>query len=187
MRAPENSTRAISTSCCRPSGSAPGRRRGSTSMPSRCRCSPAVRSMVAPVDQAEAVERLHAEMHVLRHRQVAHDREFLMHHADAGGRASRAERNAHRLAVEPHRALVLGMHAGDDLHQRALAGAVLADQAVDFARGEGEIHVAQRRDAAERLGDPGKFQQAGRRSHRRRRIRSGSGPPSTSCRARWPW
>ena len=50
-------------------------------------------------------------------------------------RASRGEAKARPAAVEPKLALVVGMHAGDDLHQRALAGAVLADEPMDLAGG----------------------------------------------------
>ena len=45
MRAPEDSTRAISISCCRPIGRSPSRDIGSTSMPNRFNCSPASRAM----------------------------------------------------------------------------------------------------------------------------------------------
>jgi len=41
------------------------------------------------------------------------------------------------------------MHAGDDLHQRALACTILADETMDLAGKEGEVHAAQRLDAAE--------------------------------------
>ena len=100
-----------------------------------------------PVDQAEPVDRLHAEMDVLRHRQLAHDGKLLMHHADAGRARIARRAKADRPAVEAHLALILGVHAGDDLHQRGLAGAVLADQPVDLARRQREIarHAARRR------------------------------------------
>src|SRR5258708_38076790 len=55
--------------------------------------------------------------------------------------------------VDRHVALILRMKARDDLHEGRLAGAVLADQAVDLAPAQHEIDVAQRCDAAERLGD----------------------------------
>lgn len=45
MRAPENSTRAISISCWSPIGRSPSRLIGSTSMPKRASCSPASRAM----------------------------------------------------------------------------------------------------------------------------------------------
>ena len=43
--------------------------------------------------------------------------------------------------------------AGHDLDQRRLAGAVLADQRVDFARAKIERDAVERADAGERLGD----------------------------------
>ena len=44
-------------------------------------------------------------------------------------------------------------HAGHDLDQRRLAGAVVADQADDLVAADGEIDVAQRLDGAEILLD----------------------------------
>ena len=44
-----------------------------------------------------------------------------------------------------------GMHAGQDLDQRRLAGAVVADQRHDLAGMDVEIDVGQRRDGAELL------------------------------------
>ena len=49
-----------------------------------------------------------------------------------------------RLAVEPDRPAVGLMDAGEDLDERALAGAVLADERMDLARHEVERHVVQR-------------------------------------------
>jgi hypothetical protein len=46
------------------------------------------------------------------------------------------------------------MHAGDDLHQRALACAVLADETMDLAGEKREVDPAQRLDAAKGLADP---------------------------------
>ena len=89
-----------------------------------------------------------------------HDRQFLMHHADPAGARITRRGETDRSPVKSHLALVVGVHAGDDLHQRGLARAVLADQAVDLARLKREIHRPQRRHAAEGLGDPGKFQQS---------------------------
>ena len=42
-------------------------------------------------------------------------------------------------------------HAGHDLDQRRLAGAVVADQADDLVAADGEVDVAQRLDGAEIL------------------------------------
>ena len=50
-------------------------------------------------------------------------------------------------------AVVVGVDAGQDLHQRRLAGAVLAHQRVDLAGAELETDRVERRDAAETLAD----------------------------------
>ena len=139
-----------------------------------------------PRDEPERADRLRAEKDVLRDGEIGRDAELLMHHADPGGArvARRAEVN--RLAVDPHFAGVAGVDAGDDLHQRALAGAVLARDAVDRARPQREIDAPQRVDAAERLGDSRQFQ-ARRRHLPALRLRSGTAPPSRPCRRRWAW
>ena len=67
--------------------------------------------------------------------------------------ASAGERELHRLAAQHDLALVRRVDAGEDLHQRALAGAVLADQPVDLARQQLEIDAVERGRAAEALGD----------------------------------
>ena len=67
-------------------------------------------------------------------------------------------REFRRRAHDPDDAVILDVHAGENLHQRALAGAVLADQGMNLAGPEVEIDVDQRRDAAERLGYADGFQ-----------------------------
>ena len=59
---------------------------------------------------------------------------------------------------------VRAQDAAEDLDQRALAGAVLADQRVDLAEVGGERRVAQRPHAAERLRDAGRLDRRGVRS-----------------------
>ena len=54
-----------------------------------------------------------------------------------------------RLAVEDERALARRVEAGENLHQRRLAGAIVADDAQDLAGIDVEIHIAQRGDGAE--------------------------------------
>ncbi len=112
-----------------------------------------------PRDDAEAVDRLGAEKDILGDAQFRRDAELLMHHADAGGQriARRAEMDL--LAVDAHAPGVGGMDAGDDLHHRALAGAVLAGQAMDLAGQQSEIDASKRLDAAKRLRDARQFEQ----------------------------
>ena len=92
MRAPENSTRESSTSCCKPSGSAPIGVRGSTAMPRLSRCSARAAPHRAPVHQAEPVERLDAHVDVLRDAQRAARRTA----PDAPCRSPRRARRAAR-------------------------------------------------------------------------------------------
>ena len=58
------------------------------------------------------------------------------------------------LAAHPDRAGVGLVQPEHDVHQRALAGAVLAEQAVDLALVERQVDVLVGDHAGERLGDP---------------------------------
>ena len=111
-----------------------------------------------PVDGAQPVDGLNTQIDVLGHRQLRHDAQFLMHHADAVPQRIAGGMEMHRLAVEQHLAIEAGMDAGDDLHQGRFAGAVLADECVDLAAAQGEIHTSKRFDTAEGLRDVGHFQ-----------------------------
>ena len=93
------------------------------------------------------------EEHVLGHREVGHGREFLVHHADPGRQAVARGPETDLAAIHHEGAGRRLVHAGDDLHERRLAGAVLADEAVDLARAQGEVDAPQGLDAAEALGD----------------------------------
>ena len=63
--------------------------------------------------------------------------------------ASRGEPNATGRAVEQDLAGVGPVQPGEDVHQRALAGAVLAEQGVDLARAQVEVDVVVGDDARE--------------------------------------
>ena len=56
-------------------------------------------------------------------------------------------------AVQQHLAGVAPHGAADDLHQRGLAGAVLAEHHVDFAGAHVQLDVVQRQHPGEALGD----------------------------------
>ena len=118
-----------------------------------------------PIDPPPA-RRLDAEQNVLRHGQVRAQGQLLMDQGDAA--PARLERTGGR--VRPTRDLQLapiGAHgAGDDVHQRGLPRAVLADQRVHLAGVEREFHAVQRRRRPEPLGDVADLQDAGRRSRR---------------------
>ena len=65
---------------------------------------------------------------------VSNRREVLVDHADAERARLGGRRDLDALAVPAHLALVGPHGAVDDLHQRRLAGAVLAQHGVDLAR-----------------------------------------------------
>ncbi len=86
--------------------------------------------------------------------EIGEQRQVLIDHLNAaGGRLHRIEMRV--FATLDHDApFRLGpKHAGDNLDEGGFAGPVFADEAVDLARRQGEIDVAQRDDAAEPFGD----------------------------------
>ena len=108
--------------------------------------------------------RVQAEPDVLGHRQRVEQAEVLEHHADAQRARLLRVAHVHRLAVPSHAAFVGLDRAVDDLHQRRLAGAVLAQHRVGLARlhGQRDVVVGHHRRVA--LGDALQLQ-AGRRGH----------------------
>src|SRR2546425_11314050 len=76
------------------------------------------------------------------------------------------------------------MHAADDFHQRALARAVLAEQRVDFARLQLDVHACERTRGTEAFGDVGnsethrgKLSAEPRRQQKEFPFSKSSGPP----------
>ena len=114
------------------------------SRPTRC-------SMVSPRPRRIALGK--RERDVLGDGERLEQREVLEHHADAetagGGRAGDGD----RLALPADLALGRLQRAVDDLDQRRLAGAVLAEQRVDFAGHDGEVDAVVGPQRAEVLGD----------------------------------
>ena len=79
----------------------------------------------------------------------------------------------HLAALEDDLARVGRLDAGQALHERALAGAVVADERDDLARVHGEVRAAQRAHAAEALDDAAGLEQG--LGHVRRSFRRGRG------------
>jgi hypothetical protein len=77
-----------------------------------------------------------------------------VHHRDA--RVERVARGVEvdRRAGENDLALVRAVEAGEDVGERRLAGAVLAQQGVDLAGGSLEVDVLVRDDRGKALRDP---------------------------------
>ena len=136
MRAREATARQISTTCCAAIGSAPTGRSGRSS---GCEKLPSTSSASASASRAggrqPAARRLAARAGCSRRRSGAG-------RATAPGGSAR-RRAGSRRAARPgrygcarqlHLALVGRQRAGEDVHQRALAGAVLADERVHLVR-----------------------------------------------------
>ena len=113
----------------------------------------------APVDEA-AAHRLAADEDVLGDRHVRRERELLVDRDDAEllGRMRRS-RSA---TVSPANSIVPASGCcapAQDLEQRRLAGAVLAEQRVDLAGRNLEVDLVQGLHAGEALADPGHAEQ----------------------------
>ena len=97
--------------------------------------------------------------------------ELLVDHADAGGERVPRGREADRLAEEHDLPLVRLVEARDDVRERRLACAVLAEQRVHLAGRGGEVDPVVGDDAGEPLRDPAQLEGRrglGGRDHRPR-------------------
>jgi stage V sporulation protein SpoVS len=81
-----------------------------------------------------------------------HQFEVLMDHADAVPDRSAWRGDIGGLAVDPNRAAVGPVYAGQHVHECALARAVLAEQGVDLAEIDAEADSVIGDNAAKRLG-----------------------------------
>ena len=131
-----------------------------------------------------------AEHDVLGDGEDRHQHEVLVDHADAGRDRVAGSGEVLDLAVEHDLALVGLVEAVEDVHQRRLAGAVLAEQAVDLAGLDRQGDVVVGDDVAEALGDVAQSELHGRdprgrvtrvtgdHRHERRRGADSRRPPS---------
>ena len=148
-------------------------------------------SMRAAVDEDALAEAGAAGEDVLGDGELLEDLDLLRHVDDAGGGGVGGRGEADRLAGEDDLAGegAGGMHAVQDLDQRRLAGAVLAEERVDLAGAHRDVDAAQRRHAAEALGDAADLRASGSvmASPRLRRSRGdrrpgGGWPTGRRCR-----
>ena len=103
--------------------------------------------------------RLAAEIQILRHRKIRQQVDLLIDGGDARIDRSLGRPRRDLDAVEANDARVAREHAGDHLDQGGFAGAVLAEQRMDFAGPEREVDTLQRAQRAKTLGDPANLQQ----------------------------
>jgi hypothetical protein len=98
-----------------------------------------------PVDPAEALFRQLAEIDVLRHGQFLGEAQLLVDEHDALRLRLQRRGHHHRLLADDDAAFVGLVDTAEHLHQRGLAGAVLAHQGVNLARHDREGHPSSAR------------------------------------------
>src|SRR5205823_254200 len=94
-----------------------------------------------------------AEVDVLGDGESADQFEVLMDHADAGRDRVARRGEVDGIAVDDDLAGIGTVDAGEDVHQRRLAGAVLTEERVDLAGPDLEVDPGIRQNAGEGLGD----------------------------------
>jgi hypothetical protein len=109
---------------------------------------------------------LDAQHDVLENAEIIHQHEMLMHHADAGGDGVMRTMDAAGPAADADLPGIGLVVAVEDAHERRLAGAVLADDAVDGAARARHGDRAIGMHGAEALVDADQFD-GGRRTRRR--------------------
>ena len=97
---------------------------------------------------------IQAEQDVLGDGLRGDEREMLVDHPDAGGDGVPRREERDGLPVDPDLTLVRPVEPGEDVHQRALPGTVLAEQGVDLPGQQLEGDVVVCHDARECLDDP---------------------------------
>ena len=110
-----------------------------------------------PLLQEAELRSLRAEDDVVQHREDLDELEVLVHHAYAQSRRVVRVVDLHGLAVLLDDALLRLVHAEEDAHQRALAGAVLAQKRVYLAAPELKRDIVVGHDAREPLCDAEHF------------------------------
>ena len=85
--------------------------------------------------------------------QHVHQLKMLMNHADAQSEGVLGRADDHLAALHIDMARVRKINAGQHVHQRRLAAAVLAQHAQNFAAAHGQVHVLIGDHRAEMLGD----------------------------------
>ena len=110
-----------------------------------------------------------AKVDVFRDREGAHQLEVLVNHPDAGGNRVDRRGEGDRVAVDDDLTGIRPIEAGENVHERRFAGAVLAEERVDFAAPHFQIDAGIGEHAGERLGDAA--EDDARRRPRRQRHR----------------
>ena len=139
--------------CCATESRRAGRSSGNTMPSSREHRRSRARRPPRAIEKT-AAHRFDAEHDVLDHAEIRHEIELLIDHADAerfrrlAARRSRPARRRCRSSPPSAR-----IRAGENLHQRRFARAVLADERVHFTATTSKRDAVERADAGKRLHD----------------------------------
>ena len=141
----------------------------------------------APVQRAVVEEDaraalLAADEDVLRDREVGHQVELLVDDADALLLGVPRPVEHELVPVHAEHAGVGRVDAGEQLHERRLAGAVLADEREHLAEAQLEVHVVERLHAGESLAHALQFEERGGCRGVHRAARSGPASRTTPLR-----
>jgi hypothetical protein len=109
------------------------------------------RAQARPVDEAAGAAWLAPEEDVLCDSEMRDEVELLVDGGDARVQGVSRRARVIGLAEAAHRTGVGTVGAGENLHQRGLARAVLTDERVDFPGAKSEVDVRQSLDAGEVL------------------------------------
>src|SRR5688572_6287970 len=105
------------------------------------------------IDEPQGVLGLAPDPDVLRHGHEGHQVQLLMDHGNAVLQRVQRRGQPDVLAAQLERAGIRMIDAGNDLHERGFAGAILAHQGVHRAGPEPERDIIQRDDARKLLSD----------------------------------
>ncbi len=94
-----------------------------------------------------------AHHEVFQHRVSRHQMKVLVHHSDSRGERVRRPGDGHRAAVDLDAARIGAVHPEEHVHERGLAGAVLAQQSQHLSGAKLEIHRRVRQQIPEPLFD----------------------------------
>ena len=155
MRASSDSARAISISCFCAGLRLSTRCAGSMVSPTRLHVRPCGAVYCLAVDPLPGPPDDPLEEHVLAGGEGRHQASFLVNDADPVREGLARTADTGVAAVDPVGAGVGAIDAGDDFDQSALAGAVLAKEALDLAAPQRQRHLVERAHTRKGLGDFG--------------------------------
>src|SRR5690349_8064252 len=101
---------------------------------------------------------LETENDIFQRREIFHEHEMLVHHADAGGDGVLRRTDFDATTIDPDFTGVRAMKTIDDVHQRGFARAVFSDQSVNAASRHREKYRSIRVHRAKALVDAAQFE-----------------------------